>query len=198
VRREATGPAAPGWEVDYGGASCAAGKGVMGRSDVTARAKREARWRERAGVPSSRAGVLGVRWRLSSRGDGGAVGAGQPAQTGGRRGPGLGAPASCRLGVGGAGERRTGAREERRGGVGVDGRARQPTAGVWVVAGYRTHQSTTGPWVRNKRTGAGGQGRLEDGFRHTQIFSTHPNLTSWRWAPRSTRPRDQQPVARKG
>ena len=35
----------------------------MGRSDVTARAKREARWRERAGVPSSRAGVFGVRQR---------------------------------------------------------------------------------------------------------------------------------------
>jgi hypothetical protein len=97
VRREATGPAAPGWEVDCGGAPCAAGEGVVGRSDVTARAKREARWRERAGVPSPRAGVLGVRRRPSSRGGGGAMGAGPPAQTGGRPGPCLGAPASCRV-----------------------------------------------------------------------------------------------------
>ena len=72
----------------------------MGRSDVTARAKREARGQERAGVPSSQAGVFGVRQRRSSRGGVGTVGAGQPAQTGGRRGPGLGRPASCRLGGG--------------------------------------------------------------------------------------------------
>jgi hypothetical protein len=88
VRQEATGPAAPGWMVDCGGAPCAAGAGAMGRSGVTARAKRKARRRARAGVPFPPAGVLGVRRRRPpSRGGEGAVGAGQPAQMGGRRDP---------------------------------------------------------------------------------------------------------------
>jgi hypothetical protein len=51
VRREATGPAAPGWEVDCGGGPGAAGEWAVGQPGVTPQAKRKARRRECAGVP---------------------------------------------------------------------------------------------------------------------------------------------------
>ena len=102
----------------------------MGQSDVTARAKRKARRRARAGAPSPCASVFGVRRRQpSSRGSEGAVGAGQPAQTGGR-----GEPASCRLGGGWRGRGADGG-AGRRGGVGVGGRARQSAASTWAETG---------------------------------------------------------------
>jgi hypothetical protein len=64
---------------------------------VTPRAKREAQRRERPGVPSLRAGALGARRVALEPRRRGAVGAGQPARTGGGEAP-WGMPASCRGG----------------------------------------------------------------------------------------------------
>jgi hypothetical protein len=123
---------------------------------VTPRAKREAQRRERPGVPSLRAGALGARRVALEPRRRGAVGAGQPARTGGGEAP-WGMPASCRRGAVG------GADGGEKGWHGAGGRTRQSTAGVLGAAAqapagcgtltlkprpgtrrapYRTHQST--------------------------------------------------------
>jgi hypothetical protein len=84
VRREATGPTAPGWRVDCGGGPDAAGAWEVGRPDVTPWAKREARRWKRAGVLSPCAGGLGARrTTLKPRRPEGRWEAGQPARRGG-------------------------------------------------------------------------------------------------------------------
>ena len=135
----------------------------MGRSDVTARAKREARWRERAGVPSARAGVFGVRQRRSSRGGVGTVGAGQPAQTGGRQSP--WARGTGQLPVGGWVAWARGGR-----GRGEEGWCRRGRQGSPVGGKHLG---------RNRRVGAWGLGAPGGGGCSTEVnFWTYPDLAS--------------------
>jgi hypothetical protein len=169
VRREATGPTAPGWRVDCGGGPDAAGAWEVGRPDVTPRAKREARRWKRAGVPSPCAGGLGARrTALEPRRPEGRWEAGQPALRGGGEAPEApGVPASCRCGDG---RRGWGAVGGVGGGEGVAWRGRRDSP---VGAGGLGHSPKLTSWGKaDQLGGAGARARLT--LSRGQ-FSTHPN-----------------------
>ena len=129
---------------------------------MTPRAKREAQRRERPGVPSLRAGALGARRVALEPRRRGAVGAGQPARTGGGEAP-WGMPASCRWGDGGRGRGGEGMAWRGRQGSPVDGRSLD-RGRFSTHSNFSTHPNLTswrgarrGPPPPGARGAAGGE-----------------------------------------
>ena len=105
MRREATGSTAPGWRVDCGGEPDAAGAWEVRGPDVTPRAKREARRRERAEIPPPLVPAVSVAGgQPSSRGSRRSGGRRPASPAGRRRRPAPEAPASWRWGDGRRGQ----------------------------------------------------------------------------------------------